>query len=98
MVGWLVPLHGAQQGQTFHLEREVTVIGSDVTAGVRINAPGIEYEHCRIIKTSTGFDLYDSGSQIGTMVDGQPAVTAKRLQDGQIIAIADAQLAFKCVP
>jgi pSer/pThr/pTyr-binding forkhead associated (FHA) protein len=96
-VGWLVPLDGSQLGHTLRLGNGVTVVGAGATAHIRIEAPEVQKEHCRIILAPTGFVLHDGGSKLGTLVDGRPVHDELELVDGQVIAIGGIQLAFKCI-
>jgi pSer/pThr/pTyr-binding forkhead associated (FHA) protein len=74
-----------------------TVVGSSVTAAIRINAPGVGREHFHVIPHRAEFVLYDAGSKLGTFVDGQRVVNQTTLVDGQVITVAGAKLVFKCV-
>jgi hypothetical protein len=96
-VGWLVPLDGPQQGHAFRLGNGITTIGAGAKAHIRLCTAGVANEHCRIILSPTAFVLHDGGSELGTLVDGRRVGEKAELVDGQVIAIAGAQLVFKCI-
>jgi hypothetical protein len=96
-VGWLVALDGPQQGRTLRLCNGVTAIGAGSQSHIRLEAAGVAKEHCRIVVSPTAFVLHDGGSKLGTLVDGRRVDEKADLVDGQVIAIAGAQLVFKCI-
>jgi hypothetical protein len=96
-VGWLVALDGPQQRRTLRLGNGVTAIGAGSQSHIRLEAAGVAKEHCRIVVSPTAFILHDGGSKLGTLVDGRRVDEKAELVDGQVIAIAGAQLVFKCI-
>lgn len=97
VAAWLVAISGSRRGDAFQLEFDYTVVGSGVRDDLRIDVAGVAEGHLRIMQTSDGFVLYNGSESLETFVDGQRVAGTTQLEDGQIISVAGALLAFKYV-
>jgi len=73
------------------------VVGRTAPADLVIPDPKISRQHCRIAKTSTGWQVEDLGSSNGTHVAGR-AIKAHPLRDGDKIEIGRTSLVFEATP
>jgi hypothetical protein len=94
VVGWLVPLNGPNQFQTFRLKSGPTVIGTGGGAHVVINDGFMSTEHAQILATPQGFVLKDGGSTNGCLVNEQRTSTHE-LVDNDVIMMGKTNFKFK---
>jgi hypothetical protein len=94
VVGWLVPLNGAQAYQTFKLRSGGTKIGTAPLCDIIINDGFMSTEHCQINASPQGFMLVDGGSTNGTYVNNR-RVDRHELVDNDFIKFGSAMLKFK---
>ncbi len=96
VVGWLVPLNGANQFQTFKLLGGATKIGTSPPSHVIINDGFMSTEHCQIIASPAGFVLKDGGSTNGTYVNDRK-VDVHELVDNDMIMMGKTNFRFKSI-
>ncbi len=96
IVGWIVPLSGPNQYQTFKLMQGPTSIGSGGEANVIIQDGFMSSEHCTIVMSPTGFVLQDGGSTNGTYVNDK-RVTSHELVDNDVITMGKTSFKFKSI-
>ncbi len=96
VVGWLVPLNGPNQFQTFKLQGGVSKIGSAAPSHVIINDGYMSTEHCQIIASPAGFTLKDGGSTNGTYVNDRK-VDVHELVDNDVIMMGKTSFRFKSI-
>jgi len=94
IVGWLVPLNGPNQFQTFKLQGGATIIGTGGKAHVVINDGFMSTEHAQIIASPDGFTLKDNGSTNGIFVNEHKADT-HMLVDNDVILMGKTNFKFK---
>ncbi|MCE9573712.1 MAG: FHA domain-containing protein [Deltaproteobacteria bacterium] len=94
IVGWLVPLNGPNQFQTFKLKSGPTIIGTGGAANVVINDGYMSTEHAQILATPQGFILKDGGSTNGCLVNEQRTSTHE-LVDNDVIMMGKTNFKFK---
>lgn len=94
IVGWLVPLNGPNQFQTFKLKSGPTIIGTGGNAHVVINDGYMSTEHAQILATPQGFVLKDGGSTNGCLVNEQRSSTHE-LVDNDVIMMGKTNFKFK---
>ena len=70
-------------------------IGRVESADLQIDSSRVSREHAVIVKEQDGFRIRDLGSTNGTFLNGEPIEEA-RLNDGDILTIADTEFTFQC--
>jgi hypothetical protein len=96
VVGWLVPMNGPNQYQTFKLLQGTTRIGSGGGAHILVPDEFVTLEHCEIVSSPSGFILNDLGATNGTYLN-QLRVSSHDLVDNDVIRIGKTELAFKSI-
>jgi hypothetical protein len=96
VVGWLVPMNGPNQYQTFKLLQGTTRIGSGGQAHVMVPDEFVTLEHCEVVSSPSGFILNDLGATNGTYLN-QLRVSSHDLVDNDVIRIGKTELAFKSI-
>lgn len=96
IVGWLVPLNGPNQFQTFKLQAGSTKIGKGGASHVVIGDGYMSSEHCQIVMSPAGFTLVDGGSTNGTLVN-ERRVDKHELIDNDIITMGKTNFRFKTI-
>jgi pSer/pThr/pTyr-binding forkhead associated (FHA) protein len=96
LVGWLVPLNGRHEFQTFKLQDRTTKIGTAAPSDVVINDGFMSTEHCRIVRSPQGFLLQDNKSTNGCWVNDH-RVDQHDLVDNDMITLGKTNLKFKSV-
>ena len=94
IVGWLVPLNGPNQFQTFKLQGGATIIGTGGKAQVVINDGYMSTEHAQIVASPDGFTLKDAGSTNGVFVNEHKADN-HMLVDNDVIMMGKTNFKFK---
>ena len=95
IVGWLVPLNGPNQYQTFKLLDGITKIGTGGGANIIVQDHFMSTEHCEIISSPKGFKLKDSSTN-GTMVNEHP-VKEHELVDNDYLTMGKTNFKFKSI-
>jgi hypothetical protein len=93
LLGWIVPLQGAQKGELFTLS-PVTSIGTDFKCNVVLNDKFMSSRHAEIKAENGVWVLRDSGSTNGTYVNNH-RVDRHELVDNDFIKFGSAMLKFK---
>lgn len=96
VVGWLVPLNGPQQHQTFRLQQGVSKIGTGGTAHIIVDDGFMSTEHFQITGSPHGFVLVDNRSTNGTYVNDNK-VDKHELLDNDVITVGKTNLLFKSI-
>lgn len=96
MVGWIVPLTGANQYQTFKLLYGVTKIGTGMDCNIVVQDQFMSHYHCEIICSPMGFTLKDGGSTNGTLVNDR-RVASHELVDNDMITMGKTNFKFKSI-
>lgn len=96
VVGWIVPLNGPNQFQTFKLQGGATKIGTGGPAHIVINDGFMSTEHCQIVASPQGFTLVDGGSTNGTYVNDRK-VDKHELVDNDVIMMGKTTFRFKSI-
>lgn len=96
IVGWVVPLTGPNQFQTFKLLQGQTVIGTGGGAHVVVNDTFMSTEHAQIVCTPVGFILQDGGSTNGTLVNSR-RVDKHELFDNDVFTLGKTDFKFKSI-
>jgi hypothetical protein len=95
VVGWIVPVTGANQFQTFKLSSKTT-IGTVPDCQVVIQDPFMSSQHAEIVMSGGGFTLMDKGSSNGVMVMGK-RVQAHELVDNDVFTLGKTDFKFKSI-
>ena len=93
LLGWIVPLQGAQRGELFTLS-PTTTIGTDPKCTVVLNDKFMSSKHAEIKAENGVWVLRDSGSTNGTYVNNR-RVDRHELVDNDFIKFGSAMLKFK---
>jgi len=93
LLGWIVPLQGAQRGELFTLS-PVTSIGTDPKCNVVLNDKFMSSRHAEIKAENGVWVLRDSGSTNGTYVNNR-RIDRHELVDNDFIKFGSAMLKFK---
>ena len=88
MVQRLVMRRGPSPGAIFELKEAEVLIGRGARCQIVIRDDEVSREHCRLVKTSNGYELIDSASTNGTFVNGQK-VTQRARRSGEVIELGD---------
>lgn len=93
LLGWIVPLQGAQRGELFTLQ-PVTKIGTDPKSNIVLTDKFMSTNHAEIKAENGMWILRDSGSTNGTYVNNK-RVDRHELVDNDFIKFGSAMLKFK---
>ncbi len=96
VVGWLVPISGPQQFQTFKLLAGVTKIGNVQGAHIVFNDAFMSAEHATILMTPNGFTLADNNATNGTFVN-EKRVQRHELVDNDMVMFGKTSCKFKTI-
>jgi len=97
IVGWLVPLNGAQAYQTFKLRSGGTKIGTAPPCDIVINDGFMSTEHCQINASPQGFALVDGGSTNGSYVNERKIQGKQDLVDNDMVTLGKTNFKFKSI-
>ncbi len=95
VVGWIVPVSGSNQFQTFKLSSR-TVIGTSPECQVHVQDPFMSNQHCEILMSNQGFTLMDKGSANGIMVNSK-RVASHELVDNDVFTCGKTDFKFKSI-
>lgn len=96
VVGWIVPLNGPNQFQTFKLQGGATKIGTGGASHIVINDGFMSTEHAQIVASPAGFVLVDGGSTNGTLVNDR-RVDKHELVDNDTFLMGKTNFRFKSI-
>lgn len=96
IVGWIVPLNGPNQFQTFKLQAGATKIGTGGASHIIINDTFMSTEHAQIVCSPAGFVLVDGGSTNGTQVN-ERRVDKHELVDNDVFMMGKTNFRFKSI-
>jgi hypothetical protein len=97
IVGWLVPLNGAQAYQTFRLKAGGTKIGTAPPSDIVVNDGFMSTEHCVINASPQGFMLVDGGSTNGSYVNDRKIQGKQDLVDNDMVTLGKTSFKFKSI-
>jgi len=97
VVGWIVPLNGAQAFQTFKLRSGGTKIGTAPPCDVVVNDGFMSTEHCQITASPQGFVLVDGGSTNGCYVNDRKIQGKQELVDNDMFTLGKTNFKFKSI-
>jgi hypothetical protein len=96
IVGWVVPLGGSNQYQTFKLLSGSTKLGTGGAAHIVVGDGFMSTEHAEIVSSPGGFVLNDLGSTNGTYVNNR-RVTSHELVDNDVFKLGKTDFKFKSI-
>ncbi len=96
VVGWLVPINGPQQYQTFKLFAGVTKVGNAQGAHIIINDGFMSSDHAHIAMSPNGFTVIDNNSTNGTFVN-ERRIQRHELIDNDVIKFGKTDCKFKTI-
>jgi len=95
---WLRVLAGRNEGRDFIISRPLTILGRDERADVPLYGdPTLAPQHAAIRIEGSRHVLYDGGSPVGTIVNGQRAQSQEKvlLRDGDMIQLGGVRVLFR---
>jgi len=95
VVGWIVPLTGSNQFQTFKLSSK-TMIGTNPDCAVCVADQFMSNHHAEILMSQGGFTLVDKGSANGMLVNSKK-VTQHELVDNDVFTLGKTDFKFKSI-
>jgi Inner membrane component of T3SS, cytoplasmic domain len=96
IVGWVVPLVGPNQFQTFKLQQGATVVGTGGESHIVIGDSYMSAEHAEIVCSASGFTINDRGSTNGVWVNGVQ-VGSHDLVDNDVFKLGNTDFKFKSI-
>jgi len=96
IVGWVVPMGGPNQFQTFKLGQGATKLGTGGASQVVVNDSFMSTEHAEIVCSASGFVLNDLGSTNGTYVNSR-RVSSHELVDNDVFKLGKTDFKFKSI-
>jgi hypothetical protein len=96
VVGWIVPLSGPAQYQTFKLQGGKTLVGTSADCNIVVPDAFMSTHHCEIVMTPSGFSLIDKGSTNGCIVNTK-RVPTHELVDNDVITLGKTDFKFKSI-
>jgi pSer/pThr/pTyr-binding forkhead associated (FHA) protein len=96
IVGWIVPLNGPNQFQTFKLNQGLTKVGTGGAANIIVSDGFMSTEHAEIMCSPDGFTLLDKGSTNGTFVNDH-RVAKHELVDNDVFTLGKTNFKFKSI-
>jgi hypothetical protein len=95
VVGWIVPLTGSNQFQTFKLSSR-TVVGTAAECQVAVQDQFMSGQHCEILMSNNGFTIMDKGSSNGVLVNSK-RVAQHELVDNDVFICGKTEFKFKSI-
>ena len=96
VVGWIVPIQGEKQFQTFKLQYGETRIGTTSNAHIVLNDGFMSTDHAKIVMSPTGFTLVDNNSTNGTFAN-ERRIQRHELVDNDMIMFGKTVCKFKTI-
>lgn len=96
VVGWIVPLAGPSQFQTFKLLQGATKVGTGGAAHIVVGDTFMSSEHAEIVCSASGFVINDLGSTNGTFVNAR-RVSSHELVDNDVFKLGQTDFKFKSI-
>ncbi len=97
VVGWMVPLNGAQAYQTLRLRSGGTKIGTAPPCDIIVNDGFMSTEHCQINASPQGYTLVDGGSTNGCYVNDRKVQGKLDLVDNDTVTLGKTTFRFKSI-
>lgn len=85
----LIVRTGPNPGTVFDLNKEVTMLGRDVTNDIPLGDAEISRQHARLTRTPGGIVLEDLGSTNGSFVNGDRLASPRVLRSGDLIGLGE---------
>ncbi|HWM85409.1 MAG TPA: FHA domain-containing protein [Kofleriaceae bacterium] len=96
VVGWVVPLAGPNQFQTFKLLQGSTKLGTGGASHIVIGDTFMSAEHAEIVCSASGFVLNDLGSTNGVFVNTR-RISSHELVDNDVFKLGKTDFKFKSI-
>lgn len=96
VVGWIVPIQGEKQFQTFKLQYGETRIGTTSNAHIVLSDGFMSTDHAKIVMSPTGFTLIDNNSTNGTFAN-ERRIQRHELVDNDMIMFGKTVCKFKTI-
>jgi hypothetical protein len=96
IVGWVVPLAGPNQFQTFKLLQGSTRLGTGGASHIVIGDTFMSAEHAEIVCSATGFVINDLGSTNGVYVNAR-RINSQELVDNDVFKLGKTDFKFKSI-
>lgn len=89
---------GELAGQKFSLEHPLTMVGRGKECNIEINDASISRQHAQFLQQADGVYVQDLGSRNGSRVNGEPLLSPRLLNPGDIISVGNIRLEYTLVP
>lgn len=96
VVGWVVPISGEKQFQTFKLQYGETRVGTTSNSHIVLNDSYMSTDHAKIVMSPTGFTLMDNNSTNGTFAN-ERRIQRHELVDNDMIMFGKTLCKFKTI-
>lgn len=96
VVGWVVPISGEKQFQTFKLQYGETRVGTTSNSHIVLNDGFMSTDHAKIVMSPTGFTLMDNNSTNGTFAN-ERRIQRHELVDNDMIMFGKTLCKFKTI-
>ena len=91
----LVVLDGPVHGRQFSLGRQLTTIGRSIGCHVTVESDDVAYDHARIVRTPSGWQIEPISETTGLWVNDEPIGDARPLRNGDVVRVGSARLRFE---
>ena len=85
----LVMRSGSASGTVFPLTEQEITFGRDAENTIPLPDAGVSRRHARLTLQGNAYALEDLGSTNGTLVEGQPITSPRRLRSGEVFFLGD---------
>lgn len=91
----LVVMDGPVHGRQFSLGRQLTTIGRSIGCHVTVESDDVSYDHARITRTPSGWQIEPISETTGLWVNDEPIGDARPLRNGDVVRVGPARLRFE---
>lgn len=92
--GAMIIRNGPMQGQSFLLDRPVVTVGRDTGCDVALHDASVSRRHAQFLRQADGDYVQDLGSSNGTLVNNQPLLNPRLLQEGDLVCVGNIYLEY----
>ncbi len=80
---------GPDIGTIYEINDDVITIGRGTKNTIVVQDPEVSRDHCRLVRTASGYELYDLQSQSGTYINGRRVDDPQIIPAGALIELGD---------
>ncbi len=90
----LLTIHGETPGKLYELDRDVVLIGRELSCQIILSRKFVSRKHARITRVGESFEIEDLESNCGTLLDGNRIIGRVPLPNGSHIKIGNYVFVF----